>query len=88
MSKGVFSFLFHLKKNLGFGPSFCIMELNIMQKILAKRYPFFILDFSLKRSKKAKKSKSPHPPHKKFGILDGTKHTHENFGILYLIISK
>jgi hypothetical protein len=26
--------------------------------------------------------------HKKFGILDGIKHTHENFGILHFIIPK
>jgi hypothetical protein len=29
-----------------------------------------------KAKKKAKKLKSPHPRHEKFGILDGTKHTH------------
>jgi hypothetical protein len=55
---------------------------------LAKKYPFSILDFSLKRLKKAKKPKSPHPPHEKFGILDRTKHTYENFGILHFIIPK
>jgi hypothetical protein len=55
---------------------------------LAKRYPFSILDFGLKRKKKAKKSKCPHPPHEKSGILDGTKHTHENFGILHFSIIK
>jgi hypothetical protein len=55
---------------------------------LAQRYLFFILDFGLKRPKEAKKSKNPHPPHKKFGILDGTKHTHENFDILHFIIPK
>jgi hypothetical protein len=51
---------------------------------LAKRYSFFILDFGLKK----KKPKSPHSPHEKFGILDGTKHTHENFGILHFIVPK
>jgi hypothetical protein len=55
---------------------------------LAQKYPFSILDFGLKRSKKAKKLKSPHPPYEKFDILDGTKHTHENFGILYFIVPK
>jgi hypothetical protein len=55
-------------------------------KFLAKRYQFSILDFGLKRPKK--KPKSPHPSHEKFGILDGTKHTHENFGILHFIILK
>jgi hypothetical protein len=38
--------------------------------------------------KKVKKPKSSNPSHEKFGILDGTKHTHENFGILYFIIPK
>jgi hypothetical protein len=52
---------------------------------LAKKHPFSILDFGLKRQKKPK---SPHPPHEKFDILNGTKHTHENFGILHFIISK
>jgi hypothetical protein len=41
-----------------------------------------------KGQKKAKMPKSPHPPHEKFDILDGTKHTHENFGILHFIIQK
>jgi hypothetical protein len=53
---------------------------------LIKRYPFSILDFGLKRKKK--KPKNPHPPHENFDILDGTKHTHENFGILHFIIPK
>jgi hypothetical protein len=55
---------------------------------LTKRYPFSIFDFGLKRLKKNQKAKSPHPPIEKFDILDGTKHTHENFGILHFIISK
>jgi hypothetical protein len=38
------------------------------------------------KAKKAKKPKSSHPPHEKFGILDGTKHTHKNFGILHFIV--
>jgi hypothetical protein len=54
-------------------------------KFLAKRYPFSILDFGFKRKKK---SKSPHLPYEKFGILDGTKHIHENFSILHFIILK
>jgi hypothetical protein len=74
------------QKILGFGPSFCKMELNIMQNFLAKRYPFSILDFGLKWQKK--KPKSPHPHHEKFGILNGTKHIHKNFSILYFIIPK
>jgi hypothetical protein len=32
-------------------------------KFLAKRYPFSILDFGLKRKKKTKKPKNPHSPH-------------------------
>jgi hypothetical protein len=55
-------------------------------KILAKMYPFSIL--ASRGKKKAKKPKRPHPPHEKFGILDETKHTHENFSILHFIISK
>jgi hypothetical protein len=56
---------------------------------LAKIYPFFILDFGLKRpKKKAKRLKSPHSPHEKFSVLDGTKHTYENFDILHFIVLK
>jgi hypothetical protein len=40
------------------------------------------------KKKPKKKLKSPHTPHEKFGILDGTKYTHENFGILHFIIPK
>jgi hypothetical protein len=43
---------------------------------LAKRYSLSILDFGLKRPKKSLKALTH--PHEKFGILDGTKHTHEN----------
>jgi hypothetical protein len=56
-------------------------------KFLVKRYSFSILDFDLKRPKKAKKPKSSYPPHEKFGILDELN-THENFGILHFIIPK
>jgi hypothetical protein len=38
-------------------------------KFLAKRYPFSILNFGLKRKKKVKKPKSSHSPYEKFGIL-------------------
>jgi hypothetical protein len=57
-------------------------------KFLAKSIhsPFWIL--ASRDPKKAKKPKSSHPPHEKFGILDGTKHIHENFGILHFIIPK
>jgi hypothetical protein len=48
-------------------------------------YLFSILDLA---SRGQKESKSPHPPHKKFGILDGTKHTYKNFVILHFIIPK
>jgi hypothetical protein len=44
------------------------------------------LDFGLKRQKK--KPRNPHPSHEKFDILDGTKYTYENFGILHFIIPK
>jgi hypothetical protein len=65
------------------------MELNIMQFFLQKgiHSPFWILA-SRGKKKEPKKSKSPHPPHEKFSILDGTKHTHKNFGILHFIILK
>jgi hypothetical protein len=52
------------QKILGFGLSFCRMELNTMQNFWQKGI------------------------HSPFGILDGTKHTHENFGILHFIIPK
>jgi hypothetical protein len=65
------------------------MELNPMQNFWQKgiHSPFWILA-SRGQKKKAKKPKSSHSPHEKFGILDGTKHTHENFGILHFIILK
>jgi hypothetical protein len=63
-------------------------ETKYHAKFLAKRYPFSILKFWPQEAKKKKPKKSPHPPHEKFGILDGTKHTHENFGILHFIIPK
>jgi hypothetical protein len=71
---------------LGFDPSFCKIELNTIQNFWQKGIHslFWIL---ASRGKK-KKPKSSHPSHEKFGILDGTKHTHENFGILYFIIPK
>jgi hypothetical protein len=65
------------------------MELNTMQNFWQKgiHSSFWILA-SRGKKKKAKKPKSSHPSHEKFGILDGTKHTHENFGILHFIIPK
>jgi hypothetical protein len=62
------------------------MELNIIQNFWQKRInsSFWIL---ASRDQKSQK-KNPHPPHEKFGILDGTKHTHENFSILHFIIPK
>jgi hypothetical protein len=63
------------------------MELNTMQKkILAKKYPFSILDFILKRQKKTQKALTH--PHETFSILDETKHIHKNFGILHFILPK
>jgi hypothetical protein len=47
-----------------------------------------ILYFGFWPQKGKKKLKSPHPPHEKIGILDGTKHTYENFDILHFIIPK
>jgi hypothetical protein len=78
----------HFTQNfLGFGPSFCKMELNTMQNFWQKGIysPFWIL---VSKGKKKKKPKNSHPLHEKFGILGGTKHNHENFGILYFIIPK
>jgi hypothetical protein len=64
------------------------MELNTIQNFWQKdiHSPFWIL--ASRDKKKAKKPGSPHPPHKKFGILDGSKHIHKNFSILHFIISK
>jgi hypothetical protein len=73
---------------LGFGPSFCIMELNIMQIFWQKGgySPFWIL--ASRGQKKPKRvSRGPHEGNK-FCILDGTKHNPENFGILHSIIPK
>jgi hypothetical protein len=65
------------------------MKLNIIQNFWQKgiHYLFWILA-SRGKKKKQKKPKSSHPSHEKFDILNGTKHTHENFGILYFIIPK
>jgi hypothetical protein len=84
---GVFSSPF-FSKNFRFSPTILQNRTKHHAKFLTKRYSFSILDFGLKRPKKAKKPKSSHPPHKKFGILDGTKHTYENFDILHFIIPK
>jgi hypothetical protein len=64
------------------------MELNTMQNFWQKgiNSPFWIL--TSRGKKKSQKVKSPHPPHEKFSILDETKHTHKNFGILYFIVAK
>jgi hypothetical protein len=84
----VFNSAFH-PKNFGFWFIILQNETKHYTKFLAKRYPFSVLDFGLKRpKKKSKKAKSPHPPYEKFGILDGTKHTYENFSILHFIIPK
>jgi hypothetical protein len=65
------------------------MKLNTV-KNLAKNVSILHFGFWPQEAKKkrAKKPKSSYPPHEKFGILDGTKHTHENFGILHFIIPK
>jgi hypothetical protein len=64
------------------------MELNTMQNFWQKdiHSPFWILASRDQKSQKAKKNS--HPLHEKFGILDGTKHIYENFGILHFIIPK
>jgi hypothetical protein len=61
------------------------MELNTMQNFWQKSIhsSFWILASTGK-----KKAKKPSPTPEKFGILDGTKYTHENFGILHFIIPK
>jgi hypothetical protein len=84
---GVFSSPFH-PKYFRFWPIILQNETKHHAKFLAKRYSFSILDFGLLRQKKAKKPKIPHPPHENFSILDETKHTHENFGILHFIVPK
>jgi hypothetical protein len=63
------------------------MEQNTMQNFWLKDIysPFWIL---ASRGKKKKKLKNHHPSHEKFDILNRTKHTHENFGILHFIIPK
>jgi hypothetical protein len=53
--KVVFSYLFSQKK-LDFIPLFCKNKTKHYVKFLAKRYSFFILDFSLKRPKKSQKA--------------------------------
>jgi hypothetical protein len=84
----VFSSPFHLKK-IRFWPIILQNGTKHHAKILAKRYSFSILDFWPQEAKKrAKKPRSPHPPHEKFGILNGTKYTHKNFDILRFIIPK
>jgi len=56
-------------------------------KVLEKKWLFSILDFGLKKKKKSpKKPQEGHNEENKFSILDGTKHNHENFAILYFII--
>jgi hypothetical protein len=84
---GVFSFPFY-PKNFGFWPIILQNETKHHAKFLVKRYLFSILDFDLKMPKNAKKPKNSHLPYEKFGILDGTKHTYENFSILHFIIPK
>jgi hypothetical protein len=74
-----------IKKKFRFWPIILQNGTKHHAKFLAKSIhsPFWILGLRGK-----KKPKSPHLPHEKFGILGGTKHTHENFGILHFIIPK
>jgi hypothetical protein len=48
------------QKILGFGSSFCKIELNTIQIFSAKMYLFFILDFGLKRPKQNRPIKNWH----------------------------
>jgi hypothetical protein len=59
-TKVVFSSPFHPKKNLGFGPSFCRIELNNMQNFWQKyiQSPFWIL---ASRGKKKSQKALTHP---------------------------
>jgi hypothetical protein len=90
-SKGVFSSPF-IPKNSRFWSIILHNGTKHHAKFLAKRWLFPILDFSLKRPKKAQKRLGarahPHQHQEKFGILDGTKHTHEKISILHFIILK
>jgi hypothetical protein len=73
-----------IQKFLGFGPLFCKMELNTMQNFWKK---VFILHFGFWSQEAKKKSqKALTHPMKNLAFLDGTKHTHKNFGILYFFI--
>jgi hypothetical protein len=80
----VFSSLFH-PKYFKFWPIILQNGTKHHVKFFDKRYLFFILDFGLKRQKKKSQKALTY---EKFGILDGTKYTYENFGILYFIIPK
>jgi hypothetical protein len=83
-AKGVFSSPFYIK-NFGFWSIILQNGTKHHAKFLGKNIhsPFWIL-----ASRDKKKPKSPHPPHEKFSILDGTKHTNKNFDILHFIIPK
>jgi hypothetical protein len=76
------------QKILGFGPPFCKMKLNTMQNFWQKgiHSPFWI--FASRDPKKPKNQKSLTHPMKNLAFWMGTKHTHENFGILHFIIPK
>jgi hypothetical protein len=81
----VFSFPFH-PKFFGFW--------SIILQNGTKHHAFFFWKkgihslFWILASRRKKKTKSLHPLHEKFGILNGTKHTYENFDILHFIIPK
>jgi hypothetical protein len=70
-----------------FWPTILQNETKQHVKFFTKSYPFFILDFGIKRKKKPKGQKALTHPMKKLAFMDG-KHTHENFGILHFIILK
>jgi hypothetical protein len=85
--KGVFSFPFHLK-NFEFW--FIILQNKTKHhaKFLAKRYPFSILDFGLKRPKKSQKAKKALTHLMKNLAFWMELNTPKKNGILHFIILK
>jgi hypothetical protein len=81
----VFSFPFH-PKFFGFWSIILQNRTKHYTKFFGKKVS--ILHFGFWPQEVKKKLKSSHSSHEKFSILDGTKHTHENFGILHFIIPK
>jgi hypothetical protein len=57
-------------------------------KIFGKKVFILYFGFWSQEAKRTKKPKNSYPHYEKFGILDETKRTHKNFGILHFIIPK